>query len=302
MTDLFSATAPVSGPVRATGTGTDTASVPAPNGAGGTRGWQPPAGIAPRGTLLLLPGRGEHPLVYERFGRRLSADGYVVHALDTTPDDNTEEILERAAEAAGPEPVGPVVLVGSDTGALQALHTAVAAGPRLPVGGVVVAGAAPATRAAEPRPGPVTGTAPATAPSFGTGTRTDAGSSTLWDDELGARTACPAHRKRLTEDGGFVRGRLTAPVSARLLADARPDVPVLVLHGGTDPVTPPGRARELAARLPRATLGVVREGRHDVLNDASHRTTAAVLVLWLERLRADPELTPILTVEQGAAL
>ncbi|MEV7681163.1 alpha/beta fold hydrolase [Streptomyces sp. NPDC088341] len=241
--------------------------------------------------MLLLPGRGEHPLVYERFGRRLSADGYVVHALDTTPDDNAEEILERAADAAGPEPVGPVVLVGSDTGALQALHTAVAAGPRLPVGGVVVAGAAPATEVTEPRPGPATGTDdPAADP------------STAWDDELAARTACPAHRKRLTEDEGFVRGRLTAPVPARLLADARPDVPVLVLHGGTDPVTPPGRARELAARLPRATLGVVREGRHDVLNDASHRTTAAVLVLWLERLRADPELTPILTVEQGAAL
>ncbi|MEV0040918.1 alpha/beta fold hydrolase [Streptomyces sp. NPDC050804] len=308
MTDLFSATAPatapVSGPVRVTATGTDTASVPAPADAGGTRGWQPPAGIAPRGTLLLLPGRGEHPLVYERFGRRLSADGYVVHALDTTPDDNAEEILERAADAAGPEPVGPVVLVGSDTGALQALHTAVAAGPRLPVGGVVVAGAAPATEVAEPRPGPATGTDPAVGidPAVGTGARTGADSSTAWDDELAARTACPAHRKRLTEDEGFVRGRLTAPVPARLLADARPDVPVLVLHGGTDPVTPPERARELAARLPRATLGVVREGRHDVLNDASHRTTAAVLVLWLERLRADPELTPILTVEQGAAL
>ncbi|MFD7898103.1 alpha/beta hydrolase [Streptomyces sp. NPDC059743] len=259
---------------------TDLYSAPAPIGAADARSWQPPAGIAPRGTLLLLPGRGEHPFVYERFGRRLSADGYVVHALATTPDDNAEEILERAADAAGPEPVGPVVLVGSDTGALQALHTAVTAGPRLPVGGIVVAGAAPTSEVAEPQ----------------------RGSATAWDDELAARTACPAHRKRLTEDEGFVRGRLTDAVPAHLLADARPDVPALVLHGGTDPVTPPEQARALAARLPRATLGVVREGLHDVLNDASHRTTAAVLVLWLERLRADPGPAPILTVEQGAVL
>lgn len=75
--------------------------------------------------------------------------------------------------------------------------------------------------------------------------------------------------------------------------------PVLILHGGADPVTPPAHARELAAGLPRATLGVLREGLHDVLNDASHRTTAAAVVLWLERLRADPGLRPILTVETG---
>lgn len=120
-----------------------------------------------------------------------------------------------------------------------------------------------------------------------------------WDAELAARTACPTHRKRLSEDQGFVRGRLTAPVPAHLLTAARPDTPVLILHGGADPVTPPAHARELAAGLPRATLGVLREGLHDVLNDASHRTTAAAVVLWLERLRADPGLRPILTVETG---
>ncbi|QIQ01047.1 alpha/beta hydrolase [Streptomyces liangshanensis] len=263
---------------------------PAPSTPTLGRSWRQPEGIDPRGTLLVLPGRGEHPLVYERFGRRLAADGYQVHALATTPGDRTEDVLARAAEAAGRDPVAPVILVGSDTGALQALHTAADADPRLTVAGIVVAGAAPTTDAA-------TGAAPTTAAREAGAPQDAAGP---WQAELAARTACPAHRKRLTEDVAFVRGSLDAAVPDRLRSEARPAVPALVLHGAADPVTPLGQARELAARLPRATLGVVRDGLHDVLNDASHRTTAAVVVLWLERLRADPTGRPILTVEEPA--
>ncbi|MGW2256457.1 alpha/beta hydrolase [Streptomyces sp. NPDC001780] len=254
--------------------------------------WLPPTGVAPRGTLLLLPGRGEHPGVYERFGRRLSADGYVVHVLDTTQEDETADVLSRAGEAAGPEPTAPVVLVGSDTGALQALRAAATAERRLPVAGVVVAGAA------------LTGSgAPSAAGAEGTGgTGGGAQDDWSWDAELAARTACPTHRERLTHDAEFVRGGLTRPVPAHLRREALPALPALVLHGAADPVTPPARARDLAARLPHGTLGVVRDGLHDVLNDASHRTTAAVIVLWLERLRADPGLRPILTVERGEEL
>jgi alpha-beta hydrolase superfamily lysophospholipase len=237
--------------------------------------WRPPTGIAPRGTLFVLPGRGEHGGVYERFGRRLSADGYLVHALGTGPDHTAEQVQAEAAAVGGPRPVAPLVLVGSDTGALQALHVAATADTRLPLEGVILAGTAPTAGSAESPPG----------------------SESDWDAELAARTACPTHRKRLTEDEGFVRGRLTAPVPAHLLADARPALPALILHGGADPISPLGQARELADRLPRATLGVLHEGLHDVLNDATHRTTAATVVLWLERLRADSEMRPILTLE-----
>jgi hypothetical protein len=34
-------------------------------------------------------------------------------------------------------------------------------------------------------------------------------------------------------------------------------------------------------------------GRHDVLNDALHRTAAATVVLFLERLRLSADLPPI---------
>ncbi|MFE6158443.1 alpha/beta hydrolase [Streptomyces sp. NPDC056486] len=234
--------------------------------------WQPPNGIAPRGTLVVLPGRGEHGLVYERLGRRLAVDGYVVHALDTTVGDALEDVLAAAVTAVGPDATTPVVLVGSDTGALQALHLAAGADPRLPLAGIIAAG----TATTSPTPsGPAD-----------------------WDTELGARTACPTHRQKLTDDADFERGQLSAPVPEHLLPDARPDLPALILHGAADPLTPLDRARALAERLPRAAFGVLHEGLHDVLNDASHRTTAAHIILWLERLRTDADLRPILTLDR----
>ena len=69
----------------------------------------PPA--ASRGTVVVLTGRGEHPGVYERFGRRLAADGYTV----ALPDDPLQVPQAFAAHAEGTR-----VLLGSDTGALAA--------------------------------------------------------------------------------------------------------------------------------------------------------------------------------------
>ncbi|RII14683.1 Alpha/beta hydrolase family protein [Streptomyces sp. YIM 130001] len=239
--------------------------------------WQPPAAIAPRGTLVLLPGRGEHARVYERFGRRLAVDGYVVHALDSAPGHSPGQLAAAAKDVLGPGPAAPVVLAGSDTGALQALHTA--AGGHLTVDALLLAGTAvpaePETAATEPA----------------------AATDEAWDAELAARTACPTHRRVLTEDTAFDRGRLADDVPASLRSDVTTRLPALVLHGAADPVSSVDRARALAARLPGAAFGTVRDGRHDVLNDITHRTAAATVVLWLERLRGGPESTPILTLE-----
>ncbi|MFJ4713654.1 alpha/beta hydrolase [Streptomyces sp. NPDC088785] len=232
--------------------------------------WRPPAPVAPRGTLVVLPGRGEHGPVYERFGRRLSADGYVVHALDTTPRQDAADVLLAVTGVLGAAPAAPVVLVGSDTGALQALGAAARAGGEVPLAGLVLAG-----------------------------TALGAGAPDLdWEAELAARTSCPTHRHTLSRDAEFGRGLLTGPIPAHLLpGDVLPAVPALLLHGAADPLTPLGQVRALARRLPGAALAVVHDGVHDVLNDASHRTTAAAVVQWLERLRADPGLRPILSVE-----
>src|SRR4051794_4908015 len=151
--------------------------------------WLPAPELRQRGTVVLFPGRGEHGGVYERLGRRLSADGYAVHVADSTPGDDLDLLTRLVSETPVTD---PLVLAGSDTGALQAL--AVAAVLAHPPAGVILAGFA----------------------DLGTPPRLS------WDDELEARTACPAHRRRLTEDGRFVRGALSGPPPPTLLSAELP--------------------------------------------------------------------------------
>src|ERR1700761_8447022 len=49
--------------------------------------WTEPEGLTPRGTIVVIPGRGERPGVYERFGRRISGDAYRVHAVASPAED-----------------------------------------------------------------------------------------------------------------------------------------------------------------------------------------------------------------------
>ncbi|MFJ1764824.1 alpha/beta hydrolase [Amycolatopsis sp. NPDC088138] len=86
--------------------------------------WAPPAGTTVRGTVVLLPGRGEHAGIYPRLGARLAFDGYRV---TVPPADLPVKVT------AGP---GPVVLLGHDTGAVRALDLAAS----LPVDAVIASG------------------------------------------------------------------------------------------------------------------------------------------------------------------
>jgi pimeloyl-ACP methyl ester carboxylesterase len=237
--------------------------------------WAPPAGAVTRGTVIVLPGRGEHAGVYERLGRRLAADAYLVYGIDVSPDDDLATVRDRVAAVTGDGPV-PLVLAGSDTGALHVL--ALAAEAVVAPDGILLA--------ALPAPGESGAVQPG-----------------HWERELAARTTCPVHRARLTDDEAFARGRLALQVPAALaaaLADdalARITVPALVLHGDADPVSPVSLASHVAARVPTAELAVVGSAPHDVLNDATHRTVAAHVVQWLERLRNGADLAPIIHVD-----
>jgi pimeloyl-ACP methyl ester carboxylesterase len=215
--------------------------------------WDEPAGATPRGTLVVVPGRGEQPAVYERFGRRLAADAYRVRVVpDPTLDEGRTLDLLRAA-LDGP---GPHVLVGSDAGALYAAGL-VATGA-VSVSALVLAGLPVAP------PGP-------------------------YGDEIAARTACPVHRARLA-DGAVLRpGAVAEPPPAGWLDRAVPadvGVPVLGLHGADDVISPLEDSRHWYADVPGAELVAIAGGVHDALNDQTHRTAAATIVLFLERLRA----------------
>jgi pimeloyl-ACP methyl ester carboxylesterase len=232
--------------------------------------WSEPAGLNPRGTLLVIPGRGEQPAVYERLARRISADAYRVRVLHDPTSDASVTLAQVADQLEDPESALPQVLLGSDTGALYA--AVLAASGRADA--LILAGL-PTSDQAAPSPLP-------------------------WDDELDSRTSCPTHRGVLTRSA--VRpGALFDAVPAGWIEQAdlsRVKQPVLGIHGAADLISPLADARERYQRAPAAQLVSIADGRHDALNDLTHRTVAATIVLFLERLRLGRDLPAIATSEQ----
>lgn len=227
-----------------------------PTTAGQPVGWDEAAPLRPRGTVVVLTGRGEDPSLYERLGRRLSADAYRVRVTDGHDDDSVRAQVESILR--GPDLVTPVVLLGCDTGAARAVR--LAAG--LDVQAVVLGGLLPADG----------GT-----PSFSD-----------FDDELAARTSCPAHRARLSADPAFRRNALAVALSPGDVEAplSTLDVPVLALHGAADAVAPADFAVARYATARDVEVFTLVDGVHDVFNDIVHRVVAAQIVLFLERLRA----------------
>lgn len=239
--------------------------------------WSEPTGIGPRGTLIVIPGRGEQPGVYERFARRISADAYRVHVVTdpaTDPDQTTAAVTAIAARG---DLVRPLVLTGSDTGALFAVG--LAAGGQVAVDALVLAGL------------PAAGPAPAG--------RDGGGAVASWEEELDQRTTCPTHRGRLTELA-VRRGALYDPVPGGWYESAdlgQVTQPVLGLHGADDQVSPLAAVRARYAAAPSAELVSIEDSTHDALNNATHRTAAATVILFLERLRRGADLAPIAVSE-----
>jgi pimeloyl-ACP methyl ester carboxylesterase len=227
-----------------------------------TREWNEPAGIGARGTLIVLVGRGESGEVYTRLGSRIAADAYRVRTVVDAVSDPAaarEQVRQLLADELLPS---PKVLVGSDTGAAFALELA-AEGEG--VDALILAGL----------------------PTI------DQVEGSDWRGELEARTACPAHQGVLARS--VARGSLWTPLPAELLSvvTSGVSVPVLAVHGTVDAVSPVGAALDVYRGLPHHEIAVIAGGRHDILNDVTHRSVAATIVLFLERLRLDPSLTAI---------
>jgi alpha-beta hydrolase superfamily lysophospholipase len=254
-----------------------------------------PEGLRVRGTVLIVPGRGETASTYARFGARIAADAYRVRVLDAPeidPDDSAS-LLDRLAEQVGAavadlesaDPIArPLILVGSDSGA-AAVAALVGQGYT----------AAPGSAASWwPQAVVLAGL-----PGYGL----HDSSSNVWRDELDARTACPVHRAVLTDDANVQRGTLNETFPAALLDTAygsTADLPHLILVGDSDSYADRDALRRAAKSLPRARLVVVRGAHHDVVNDLQHRSVAAEVVTFLETLRDESSLVPIVTVESSS--
>lgn len=217
--------------------------------------WDEPTGVKPRGTVIVLAGRGESASVYARLGRRLSADGYRVRSVR----DVTEGVARSAQlvrDLIAESDAGPVVLVGSDAGAVLALR--IASDRKAGVGAVITAGL--------PR---------------GLGLIADP------ETQLIVRSACAVHRLVLTDRNAVDLTALSRNLPAELTLP-RPDditVPLLAIHGESDVVATPTVALTYYNAVPDARIAIVKDGRHDILNDLTHRSVAATIVLFLEELR-----------------
>ncbi len=212
----------------------------------------------------MLGGRGDTPATYARLGRRLSADAYRVRVIgDVTAPRTRNAVLARHLLREGG--AGPVVLLGSDAGALLALRLAVAE-PGL-VAGVVSVGL-PSTSSAAPE----------------------------GVEQLPLRTRSPEHWATLADPAIVDPAALSRPIPETLAPPAPHEVtvPVLGVHGEADAVAPVSDALAYYAGMPTARVFVVDGGRHDSVNDASHRSVAATVVLFLEELRnGTPTVAPI---------
>lgn len=110
--------------------------------------YQPAEGELPRGTVVVVGGRGEAAVLYSGFATKLCAAGYTVNVFGDVTDDlssASNAISTILADNAFP---GPKVLIGSDTGALLALRLGMQ--PELGIDGIVVAGV-PASDGPAPR-------------------------------------------------------------------------------------------------------------------------------------------------------
>ena len=233
--------------------------------------WDEPDGIAARGTLVLLPGRGEQPELYQRFGRRIAADGYRIRVLPDPTGDLEGVTAQLKAALTGPDGAAPRIVAGVDTGALAALR--LAATSSVPVDALILVGLPDPERAT-------------------------AGEPASWDEEAQARASCPTHRGLIANEALVERGALTLDRIPQALREQihlpALTLPVLGLHGDNDAISPIEGVLATYAQLPDAQLVRVADGRHDALNAAVHRSVAARVVQFLESLRTEPGAPPIL--------
>lgn len=220
--------------------------------------WTAPAG-APRGAVIVLPGRGDDPSFYRRLSARLASDGFAT-AVATVPIVSTADVTQVARTSTD----GILAIIGVDTSAGLLAAALVEHGLERAPDGVIFAG-----------------------------TATGDSAPPVAEEELAARSACPVHRRVVEEAGA-------SPLAASTVAPSWPEgharVPVLALHGAADTISPIRDVIPLLASWD-AELVTVSGGLHDVLNDVHHRSIAAEIVQFLERLRVGGS-TPVLRRER----
>jgi acylglycerol lipase len=231
-------------------------------------------------------GFGEHVGLYEPLGHRLAADGIAVHALDALGhgrSDGQRDLLPSwdvyvddtrtlTGIVRSEHPDRPLVLMGHSGGGVAALLLAqrspeiarallVSAPPAQCLPWVEALMAQEADDVEDPDPSTMFSTHPG---------YLDA----LLHDPLVHRGPVPRQTVEAIEAAW--------PAVEAGVAEGRPSIPTLFLHGESDPMVPVEHSRALVARLPHATLRTFPGDLHDVLNehdrDAVHDVVAGFVL------------------------
>jgi alpha-beta hydrolase superfamily lysophospholipase len=254
------------------------------------RGWIPERA---RATVLIAHGFGEHSGRYEHVGQFLAERGFAAHAYDHRGhgrsagrrchvdrfDEYLDDLTIVLEQVRADSPGDPLFLIGHSMGGLVVAAFARERKPDL--SGVVLSGAALALPEGNSRIR-IARLVRAILPRL----RLDAGL-----DLQGLSTDPRVIEAYLADP--LVERKMTASLAAELLGAVErtgpngSDValPLLVLHGGDDPICPPGGSERFAAAA-RAGRFVRYPGlRHEIFNEPSHRDVLAdVAAFFDERL------------------
>jgi acylglycerol lipase len=263
--------------------------------------WKP-AGAPVRAAIVLVHGLHDHPGRYALLAQALVAKGVAVVALDLRGHGASGGARQRVdsaaqlvgdvdrvlAEAAKRHPGVPLFLYGHSMGGLAAAHVAVkdASQPRL--AGVVLSSAALAL--------PPSATDGARAV-VGTLSRLAPGLPLEAIDEAQV-VRDPAARAELARDPAILRTKVpsrtidtifdgTDALQALMPGIA---VPLLILHGGADRVTPPAGSRTLAQRAGSKDkkLVIYEPAMHSLLQEPEGPAVLAEIVAFVDTRAGRP--------------
>ena len=266
--------------------------VPAHGDALAVRDWPLPAGVAPRGVVLLVHGLGEHVGRYAHVAGRLNAWGFAVRGYDqhghgqsagargALPDDDRllsdlAAVIDDTHQHMGPR--RPLILLGHSMGGLVAAR-AVSLGLR-PVEGLVLSSPALDAGMGAPLRALVQVLA-ALAPGLRLGNGIDAGRLTHDAAEVQAYRDDPRVHDRISARlARFIMRASPAVIEAA----PRWTVPTLLLYAGQDAAVRPAGSAAFARAAPagRVVAQAFPQHFHELFNERDRACVFRALGDWL---------------------
>jgi alpha-beta hydrolase superfamily lysophospholipase len=247
----------------------------------------------PKAILIIAHGVSEHSGRYSHVGERLAAAGYAVYALDHRGHGRSEgrrAVVDRMAHivedlnglietATSSNPGKGTFLLGHSMGGAVALEYAFEHQDRL--AGLILSGPAAALEAASPVTRALGRVLSTLAPSLG-----------IFAIETGAVSRDPDVVSKYENDPLVFHGKLPARTITELTGAIEhfPErvpkltLPLLVMHGTADRLTPPAGSKMVYERAGSSdkTLKLYNGLYHEILNEPEQGQVLSDLLEWLE--------------------